>query len=90
MEDKEAIASCPEPENSAPSQPLETVIKLPSVSGEDVPIFEDEIPEWHAAFPAVDVLQQLAAMRAWLLANPTRRKTAKGMRRFIVAWLERH
>jgi hypothetical protein len=28
-------------------------------------------------------------MRAWLLANPKRRKTAKGVPRFVVAWLTR-
>lgn len=80
----------PEPEKSAPDAKVSpTAIELPSVSGEPYPISEADVAEWHSAFPAVDVRQQLSAMRQWLIANPTRRKTRKGMRRFVVAWLDR-
>lgn len=74
-----------EPEKSAPS----AVAILPTVSEGDVPVFEADIDEWAKAFPAVDVRQQLAVMRSWLLANPTKRKTKRGMRKFVVAWLDR-
>jgi uncharacterized protein YdaU (DUF1376 family) len=74
----------PEPEKSAP-----VAMELPCVSGEAFPIFEADVSEWSSAFPAVDTRQQLAAMRSWLNANPTRRKTKRGMRKFIVSWLDR-
>lgn len=77
--------SSPEPEKSAPV----AVDHLPCVSGEAFPIFEADVSEWSSAFPAVDVRQQLAAMRSWLNANQTRRKTRRGMRKFIVSWLDR-
>jgi len=78
---------CPEPEKSAPATP--TAIELPTVNGDVVSITEADVAEWAEAFPAVDVRQQLAAMRAWLNANPKNRKTSKGMKRFVVSWLTR-
>jgi len=44
---------------------------------------------WRSAYPAVDVMGELKRMRAWLDARPTRRKTARGIKRFITGWLER-
>ncbi|MDW9415169.1 DUF1376 domain-containing protein [Sinorhizobium meliloti] len=78
---------CPEPEKSAPASP--TVIELPAVNGDMVPITEADLADWSEAFPAVNVRQQLAAMRSWLNANPKNRKTSKGMKRFVVSWLTR-
>ncbi|MCO5072087.1 MAG: hypothetical protein M9944_12855 [Rhizobiaceae bacterium] len=84
-EDKSSSLFCPEPEKSAP----DAVIGLPTVSDGDHPIFEADIAEWKAAYPAVDIRQQLAAMRQWLISNPTKRKTKRGMRKFVNAWLDR-
>jgi uncharacterized protein YdaU (DUF1376 family) len=78
---------CPEPEKSAPASP--TVIELPTVNGDMVSISAADVAEWSEAFPAVNVRQQLAAMRSWLNANPKNRKTSKGMKRFVVSWLTR-
>ena len=82
--------SSPEPEKSAPAADASpTVIELPCVSGETYPISEADVAEWRSAFPAVDIRQQLASARQWLIANPTRRKTQRGMRKFVVSWLDR-
>lgn len=78
---------CPEPEKSAPA--LSTIIELPATKNDVVPISEADLLEWASAFPAVDVPQQLRSMRQWLIANPSNRKTAKGMKRFVVSWLGR-
>jgi uncharacterized protein YdaU (DUF1376 family) len=77
--------SSPEPAKAAPVG----VIGLPTVSEGDFQIFETDIAEWEPAFPAVNVRQQLASMRQWLIANPTKRKTRRGMRKFVVGWLDR-
>jgi len=79
----------PEPGKPAPVVSPPIVIELPCVSGEPYPVTEADVAEWGEAFPAVDVRQQLAAMRQWLVANPTRRKTRRGMRKFVVSWLDR-
>jgi uncharacterized protein YdaU (DUF1376 family) len=39
------------------------------------------------AYPGVDVMEQLAGMRGWLIANPTKRKTPAGLPKFINSWL---
>ena len=80
---------CPEPENSAPATQSPSVIDLPATQGQTVTITEADIAEWRDAFPAVDVPQQLRAMRQWLLANERNRKTVRGMRKFVVSWLAR-
>jgi len=41
------------------------------------------------AYPNVDVLAELAKAKAWLVANPTKRKTARGMPAFLNRWLSR-
>jgi hypothetical protein len=64
-------------------------VTLPVVGGEEYPVTDAQVAEWRIAFPAVDVPQKLRAMRQWLLANPNRRKTPRGVLRFVVAWLER-
>jgi hypothetical protein len=49
--------------------------------------------EYHAklvaAFPAVDVAAQYQLADVWLSANPLRRKTGRGMPKFLYGWMER-
>lgn len=63
------------------------VITLPLNTGEEYPIKPEQADEWAGLYPAVDVIQQLRAMRGWLNANPAKRKTKTGIMRFINAWL---
>ena len=53
--------------------------------------FFDVLPEdynrWCELYPAVNVMQELRKMSGWCTDNPTRRKTKKGIRRFINNWL---
>ena len=44
---------------------------------------------WAKAYPAVDVFQELRAMESWLDANPKKRKTKGGVKRFVNSWLSR-
>lgn len=48
-----------------------------------------EVAEWAALYPAVDVMQQLRAIRGHFLANPKNRKTRGGIRRSINSWLSK-
>ena len=47
------------------------------------------IDEFQALYPAVDVEQEIRNMIGWSSSNPTKRKTLKGIRRFINNWLAR-
>lgn len=65
------------------------VILLPLQNGTEYPVTVEQCHEWAGLYPAVDVIQQLRGMRGWLDANPTKRKTARGIKAFIVRWLAR-
>jgi len=50
---------------------------------------EAQVAEWVSLFPGLDVRGEARKALAWLQASPTRRKTARGMARFLVSWLNR-
>lgn len=70
-----------------PSSP--PVIALPLNDNTEHEITQEEVTELASLYPAVDVMQQLRNMRGWLLSNPSRRKTKRGVRAFITAWLSK-
>lgn len=77
----------PEAANAAPASP--PAIELPALQDKLVKITEADVEIWSEAYPAVNVRQQLSAIKAWLINNPKNRKTANGMRRFVNSWLGR-
>lgn len=79
------IISCPEPE-TPDRQPI---ITLTLNDKTEHPIYTEDFDEWAELYPAVDIMQALRSMKGWLNANPTRRKTKNGIRRFINSWLSR-
>ncbi len=44
---------------------------------------------WHAGYPTLDIPTEYRRAAAWLADNPTKRKTARGMPKFIGGWLAR-
>jgi predicted phage replisome organizer len=77
---------CSTAEKSAIKQ-KPSAIDLTLNTGELYGIDEDSVKEWEEIYPAVDVMQELRNMKGWLLANPTKRKTKSGIKRFINNWL---
>jgi hypothetical protein len=64
-------------------------IAVPLVDKSEHPITEAQVADWEEAYPAVDVPQKLREIRQWNIANPTKRKTRKGILRHITDWLAR-
>ena len=58
-------------------------------TGEEWEADEKDIIQWQRTYPAVDVHAELAKMESWLDANPKKRKTSVGIKRFINSWLSR-
>lgn len=50
-------------------------------------VTKEDVEEYQSLYPAVDVMQELRNMRGWCSANPERRKTKSGIRKFINSWL---
>lgn len=65
----------------------EPVVSIPLNDNTEHPITQSLIDEWAQTFPAVDVVQELREMRTWSSANPSQRKTARGVNAFVVRWL---
>ncbi len=60
---------------------------LTNVKDSYFPIYKEDIQIWEDAYPNVSVISELKKISAWLHSNPTKRKTANGMKRFINSWL---
>lgn len=78
--ENEGVEAQPEPKSGI-------LLPLNDKSLYDVP--ESKISMWEETYPAVDVKQELRKMAAWLDSNPTKRKTRRGIERFINNWLSR-
>lgn len=83
---------CAEPKaGSAPEQPKKpaekSVFALPLNDGTEYGITQAQVDRWMELYPRVDIWQGLRNMLAWLEANPTNRKTRRGITRFINGWL---
>lgn len=63
------------------------VVLLPLNDGSEYPVTGAQVREFTDLYRAVDVEAQLRAMRGWLLANPSNRKTRTGIMRFVNRWL---
>lgn len=77
-------------EENPPQTDEPIFISLPLSGGKvffDVP--ESYLREQAGLYPAVNIEQEFRNMRGWLDSNPERRKTGKGVRRFITTWLQR-
>lgn len=65
------------------------VITLLLNTGAEYGIVQKDIDEWKELYPAVDVMQELRNMKGWCKENKAKRKTERGIRRFITGWLAR-
>ena len=83
------IQSNTNPNNSTELPSAPPVLTLTLNDGSEYGISQADIDEWRTTFPNVDVMQQLQAMKLWCKDNPKRRKTKKGVRRFVSNWLDR-
>jgi uncharacterized protein YdaU (DUF1376 family) len=73
-----------------PAEPAEPpAYTLPTNTGEEFPIVRQRVEEFVELYPGVDVMQELRKMRGWLISNPAKRKTKKGMMSFVNNWLSK-
>lgn len=81
---------CPEPQAPPASCAEEPpTITLTLNDKTEYPVTDTQINGWMRLYPAVDIMQELRSMKGWLNANPTRRKTKRGIEKFINGWLAR-
>lgn len=79
----------PEPAKPASVQPP-AVLTFPTVGKtHEWGLTEAKVAEYQEAFPGIDVLAECRKARQWCIDNPARRKTARGMGKFLFGWIER-
>lgn len=78
---------CAELDKPATPHEVPAVATLPLSNGEDYPITQEQIAEWSKVFPAVDIPYQLGRMKVWCEANPKKKKTRRGILKFVTNWL---
>ena len=88
-----ANTGSPEPGEAARSvqQPAEALLSF-SVVGKgpsEWQLLQSKLDEYASCYPDLDVLAECRKARQWLIDNPSRRKTASGMSRFLNNWLAR-
>lgn len=93
-EEEERIRSKPRPtkvglQAKVQDFPVQVFIRLPLNDGSSHNVTDDDVEHWSKLYPAIDAKQELRNMVGWCEANPSKRKTAKGVKRFIVNWLAR-
>lgn len=72
------------------SKPVVAVAWFPCVGLEPQwPLLEPQLAEWSRLYPNIDVSGECNKALAWIQSNTGHRKTAKGMPRFLVGWLNR-
>ena len=75
------------PKNEKSSSPV--VISIPLNDKTEYQITEADVAAWKDLYQAVDIMQELRKMKGWADANPSKRKTRNGIKRFINGWLSK-
>jgi hypothetical protein len=74
---------------SEPDSPIVLVFPTIGPNGLEWRLRRVQVDEWRTAYPGIDVVAECRRAWAWVKANPGRRKTARGMPKFLLSWLSR-
>lgn len=89
IRDKENINTFARSSGGQTSEPEADVEALILNDGSEWRPTEALFAEYVRLYPNVDVKQQFNVMRSWCLSNPKKRKTKRGITRFVNSWLTR-
>lgn len=77
--------------DDSPRGEVAEVLRLdfPTKCGKGYKLSPAFVAELISAYPGLDVAQELQRARLWLIANPAKRKTVRGMSKFLNGWMGR-
>jgi|SaaInlStandDraft_4_1057021.scaffolds.fasta_scaffold11066_3 hypothetical protein len=64
-------------------------ISLPLNDNTEYDITDSLVDDYKELYQAVDIVQEIRKMKGWLMSNPSKRKTRRGVLRFVTNWLSR-
>lgn len=70
--------------------PEKPFLEFPLKDGSKYPLMPEKVEEYEKSYPGFDVRSALGKARQWCVDNPQKRKTARGMHRFLNGWLGRN
>ena len=91
-QDGEELPAAPARVNGARHAIADTgdvIERIPMIGGEEFEVRQSFVEEMDRLYLNVDIPLTLKEMRGWCLGNPTKLKTPRGIRKFIVSWLQR-
>lgn len=62
---------------------------IPLADGSEFRVPAAMLAELRAAYPKVKLRDELAKARAWSVANPSKRKTLRGVPKFLNGWMDK-
>ena len=62
---------------------------FPLKDGTEYGLADEDVAEWEQLYPGLDIAAELRAIKAWCIANPEKRKTRSGAKRFLNGWFAR-
>lgn len=62
---------------------------IPLTGNKQYELKQSQVEKWAELYPAVNLSQEVSKMIGWLDANPTKRKTSRGILKFMNNWLSR-
>jgi hypothetical protein len=71
------------------SSPAVLVFPTVGTGAKEWTLTESQVADWKHAYPGSDVIGECRRALAWIQANQSKRKTAKGMPAFLLSWLNR-
>ncbi|MFY7952807.1 MAG: hypothetical protein ACOVT5_09885 [Armatimonadaceae bacterium] len=75
---------------SRPATPAVVIVTFPTDGNPgEWHLTESHVAEWRDLYPTLDILAECRKALAWVQSKPSNRKTAGGMKRFLVGWLNR-
>src|SRR3990167_4085097 len=78
---------CSEPENKTEDF---LILTFPTVGdSKEWDLYNSKIQEYQESYPSLDISAQMKLALQWVKDNPAKRKTAKGMPKFLNSWLSR-
>ena len=57
--------------------------------GSIFPVYEEDVAYYQGLYPAVDIDAEFRKMIGWIDGSPNKRKTKRGIKRFINSWLSK-
>lgn len=85
--DKNSIAQSTH--SAAPIRAKSAEISFSQDKKEFENITASDLQAWKELYPCIDIQRELMEMKQWILANPTKARSKKLWRKFIVGWLQR-